>query len=612
MARRIRSPRSGAAADPPMYRVVSRLAVLFTLLALALVAAGTAPSPTAARIVGGTNVAPGEHPWQVAMIGKDDSGNDVQYCGGTLVDEEWVLTAAHCDVWTVDKVRVGSINRSSGGELIGVAEVKNHPLADGWSDPPRHDVTMVRLDDPVTDPKPLAIVTPGSDDPLWATGVLLTASGWGATSQGGSSSQTLKDVQVPRVSDASCAGSYPNEFSSTDMVCAGYPQGGKDTCQGDSGGPLIAAVGDAPDKSDPADWRLVGGTSWGIGCAQEDRPGVYARLGNPLLGDWTSLTPPVAATPALTGGAKVGETVSCARGTWTGGTAYFRSHFYRQSGSAPAVLDASTTSNTYTLRPVDAGHTVFCRVRGENAAATVESGQSNATGPIEAAPVPTSTRPPAIAGDPVTGRELRCEPGAWNGATSLTYAFRRRAADGTTTPVGTGSTYVPTGADLGFELVCVETARNAGGSAEAVSSPVGPVTAPDPPFTPGPDPRPEPEPGPEPEQPPAADTRRPRAVVAARRCVARRCTIRTTVSDPAPSSGARSVMAKLTYRVRGRCRGRVCLRTVRRTIQAVRLGSLFVVRTPRLPVGRWTVRLVAADNAGNAQGVPTVARLRVR
>ena len=572
-----------------MKGVVRRLAVVSTLLAFALV-------PVAeARVVGGSPAAAGEYPWQAAMI-----FGGSQYCGGTLVDDDWVLTAAHCDVWVGDDVRIGSVTRSSGGELLDVVEVTNHPLADGSADPPRNDVTMVRLERAVTNPRPLAIATPQAEDALWAVDTLLTATGWGATSEGGLSSETLRAVQVPRISDASCAAAY-GSFSSSDMVCAGYPEGGQDTCQGDSGGPLIAPVGGTPSKGDPADWRLVGDTSWGVGCARAGLPGVYARLANPLLRDWTSTTPPGPATPVLGGGSSTGETVSCARGTWTT-TAYFTYRFFRQ-GSAGTTLVRSSTSSTYTLAAADAGSTVFCRVRGVNAAGTADSEPSNATS-VTGAAVATNTRPPAVVGEPVVGRELRCEPGGWNGAATFTYAFRRVGADGTSSPVASGAdVYAPTATDVGFRIVCVETARNAAGSAESASSPTEPVTAP---VTPEPEPRPEPDPQ------PVADDRRPRALVAGVRCLVRRCTIRATVSDPAPSSGARGVTAQLTHTMRRRCGRRICTRTVRRTVEAVRLGSLFAVKTPRLRKGRWTARLVASDNAGNAQGVPTVARLRVR
>jgi secreted trypsin-like serine protease len=89
--------------------------------------------------------------------------------------------------------------------------------------------------------------------------------GWGRTADGGARSQSLRSAQVPVVSDSSCSTSYSN-YDAKSMVCAGYPDGGVDACQGDSGGPLV--VGDT----------LIGIVSWGEGCAEAGKPGVYARV----------------------------------------------------------------------------------------------------------------------------------------------------------------------------------------------------------------------------------------------------------------------------------------------------------------------------------------------
>jgi hypothetical protein len=89
----------------------------------------------------------------------------------------------------------------------------------------------------------------------------------------------MQRAQVPIESDADCAKAYPDglgasasgSFDARSMLCAGYPQGGTDTCQGDSGGPLLATALDGS-------LRLVGATSFGDGCAQPGKPGVYARV----------------------------------------------------------------------------------------------------------------------------------------------------------------------------------------------------------------------------------------------------------------------------------------------------------------------------------------------
>ncbi|HEV3000057.1 MAG TPA: serine protease [Solirubrobacteraceae bacterium] len=572
-----------------------RLALLATVVALALAVPASAQVST--RVVGGTPVAAGDYPWQVAVL--DTAGT--QYCGGTLVAADWVLTASHCDVWETETVRVNSISRHSGGQVIQIAAVKHHPLSNRTSFPPPYDITMVRLEQPVAGAKPLAIVTPGDHDAFWAPGDALTVTGWGRTSEDGSGSDTLLEAQVPRVSDADCATAYGAGFGSADMVCAGT--GGKDTCQGDSGGPLAAPIVASPSKSDPDDWRLAGVTSWGTGCARPESPGVYARLGNPVLRDWTSTTPPVAATPVLSGGSNVGDTVTCSRGSWTGGSAYFTYRFFRG-----AALVRASTANTYTLSATDAGSAVSCRVRGDNAAATVDSGFSNAATVI-ARTVPVNVQRPTVTGETVVGRELRCEPGTWNDAASVTTGFRRISAAGVATPVSSGSaTYVLTPDDAGSTIACFEAATNANGSAEAQSASVGPVTAPPPPVQPEPPPK---------IVPPPPDLTAPTAAVQHRRCLARRCAVVVVARDALPSAGVASVRGRLTYRVRTRCRvgGRVetCVRTRRITLTGRRLfGNVFRLATPKLPRGAATLRITATDNAGNAQAAATVTRLRVR
>ena len=117
---------------------------------------------------------------------------------------------------------------------------------------------------------------------LWLPGVLTTIAGFGTTSQDSNATPAVMQVaQVPIIADPVCAAAYPRDssaqvvnngaFDASTMVCAGYPNGGVDTCQGDSGGPLLTPARDGV-------LRLVGATSFGDGCAQPGKPGVYARL----------------------------------------------------------------------------------------------------------------------------------------------------------------------------------------------------------------------------------------------------------------------------------------------------------------------------------------------
>ena len=106
--------------------------------------------------------------------------------------------------------------------------------------------------------------------------------GWGAMSEGENGSNTLREVVIEMLSDQTCddyshpeLGPYP--WDPVTMVCAGWMPGGRDTCQGDSGGPLVVPiVGDA-------NFRLVGDTSFGDGCARPNSPAIYGRLAGPAM-----------------------------------------------------------------------------------------------------------------------------------------------------------------------------------------------------------------------------------------------------------------------------------------------------------------------------------------
>lgn len=96
----------------------------------------------------------------------------------------------------------------------------------------------------------------------------------GATKNPVESSVTLRKVDVPIVSRSTCMANYqadsPPKTLTTDMFCAGFIEGGKDSCQGDSGGPIV----------DANSGTVIGAVSWGTGCALPGFPGVYARVGS--------------------------------------------------------------------------------------------------------------------------------------------------------------------------------------------------------------------------------------------------------------------------------------------------------------------------------------------
>ena len=122
------------------------------------------------------------------------------------------------------------------------------------------------------------LVGSGEEGQLLVAGAPLVVSGWGATTEGGDTVSTLREVGVPYVTRDVCNDplSYADGVT-TNMLCAGVAAGGQDSCQGDSGGPLVFGAG----GGNP---RLAGVVSWGEGCAQPGKYGVYTRVA--IYGDW--------------------------------------------------------------------------------------------------------------------------------------------------------------------------------------------------------------------------------------------------------------------------------------------------------------------------------------
>jgi secreted trypsin-like serine protease/subtilisin family serine protease len=232
------------------------------------------------RIVGGSAAAAGAWPWQVQL--SINYGGSTYLCGGALLSNQWVLTAAHC----IEKagatlnpsavtVRAGSLTLSSGGQTVAVSRIIKHESYSASTKD--NDIAMLQLSSPVALSSAVNVVKPllaSQESILAATNILGTVTGWGATSSGGSISSVLLQVQVPLWTSADCAAMTANGSSITNnMICAGYLSGGKDSCQGDSGGPLVVPNG-------PSGYALAGIVSWGYGCAAANAPGVYTRVAN--------------------------------------------------------------------------------------------------------------------------------------------------------------------------------------------------------------------------------------------------------------------------------------------------------------------------------------------
>jgi len=226
-------------------------------------------------IVGGEVAKQGEFPYIVSLRSKSYG----HFCGGSLIAQNWVLTAAHCvKGGTIDSVWIGMLDQknTAGVEKIKPLRIFAHEQYNQGT--MEHDYALIQLSQN-SSYAPVELNTVDLKVDL-ENQIMATTAGWGALKEGSYSLPSLlQKVSVPLVSTETCNSkeAYDGGIKEDTMLCAGLKEGGKDSCQGDSGGPLVVV-------DEKGQHVLVGVVSWGEGCARANKYGVYSKVSSVI--DW--------------------------------------------------------------------------------------------------------------------------------------------------------------------------------------------------------------------------------------------------------------------------------------------------------------------------------------
>ncbi|KAM4738195.1 chymotrypsin-C-like [Anableps anableps] len=250
----------------------------FVVLALLVAGVYGCGSPTfhpvVSRVVNGVDVRPHSWPWQVSLQCKID-GEWTHSCGGTVISEQWILTAAHCIIQHMEcRVALGKHNLNqieAGSVYMGSANIVMH---EEWNPLTLHnDIALIKLEAPVefsdtikTACLPSAGFTLAPDETCFITG-------WGRLYTGGPLADILQQALLPVVDHATCTQSdWWGSQVTEKMLCAGG-DGIVSGCNGDSGGPLNCPN---PDGS----WDVHGMVSFGSseGCNVLQKPTVFTQV----------------------------------------------------------------------------------------------------------------------------------------------------------------------------------------------------------------------------------------------------------------------------------------------------------------------------------------------
>uniref|UniRef100_A0AAY4AKQ7 trypsin n=1 Tax=Denticeps clupeoides TaxID=299321 RepID=A0AAY4AKQ7_9TELE len=212
------------------------------------------------RIVGGYECTPNSKPWMASL------NYGYHFCGAVLINEQWVLSVAHC--WYnpyAMQIMLGEhdLRVFEGTEqLLKTDTIIWHPQYDYQT--LDYDIMLIKLFHPVKVTDAVRPVALPSGCPY--AGMSCSVSGWGNTDAVNVNLPTrLQCLDLPVIDEKDCESSYPGMIT-RNMMCAGYLDGGKGVCNGDSGSPLICQG------------EVHGLVSWGQGCAQPNYPAVYVKV----------------------------------------------------------------------------------------------------------------------------------------------------------------------------------------------------------------------------------------------------------------------------------------------------------------------------------------------
>lgn len=236
-----------------------------------------------ARVVGGTDADEGEWPWQVSLHALGQG----HLCGASLISPNWLVSAAHCFMdernfkysdptkWTAFLGLLDQSKRSSSGvQEHKLKRIITHPSFNDFTFD--YDIALLELEKPAEYSTVVRPICLPDTTHVFPAGKAIWVTGWGHTQEGGTGALILQKGEIRVINQTTCEGLMPQQITPR-MMCVGFLTGGVDSCQGDSGGPL---------SSVETDGRIfqAGVVSWGEGCAQRNKPGVYTRL--PVLRDW--------------------------------------------------------------------------------------------------------------------------------------------------------------------------------------------------------------------------------------------------------------------------------------------------------------------------------------